>query len=142
MHIRDCTPDDNAWILDCARKAYAGLIDGWHDEGAAAWIDACVRSNSTITMRGDGVVGFADVMAFPWAPRELECDLMHLFGAASDPAGREALSVVAAIQKRSEQMGCARLYISSIFADLTPIGRRLGGRPFRPVYIVEASRVH
>lgn len=141
MNIRDCTIDDIPWILEQARVAYAERVTGWSEDGAANWIDACVRADDVITIRGDGIVGFADVVSFPWAPTDRECDLMHLFGAASDRAGMEALAVVSAIRERAEQMGCRRTYISSIFVDLTPIGRRLGGKPYPPVYVLERSHV-
>jgi hypothetical protein len=141
MNIRDCTLDDVPWVLDRARMAYAGRVEGWHEAGAALWVDACIRSDQIITVRGNGIVGFGEVMAFPWAPTVRECDLLHLFGSASDPAGMESLSVVSAIRDRAEAMGCRRMYISSIFVDLTPVGKRLGGKPFPSVYVLERRDV-
>lgn len=137
MHIRDCTADDVPWILRQARAAYIGLVEQWHDDGATAWVAACVAAPDMITVRGDGVVGFGGLVAYPWAPTVRECDLVHLFGSATDPGGTEALQVVRSVWERAQSLGCRKMYIGSIFADLTVIGRRLGGKPFAPVYVLE-----
>lgn len=90
-------------------------------------------------MRGPGIAGFAEVLAFPWAPDRLECDLMHLFGTASGPM--EPVALTSGIRDRCAAMGCRRFYIGSAFQDISAIGKRLGGRPLPPVYELDLPHV-
>jgi hypothetical protein len=141
MNIRDCTIDDVPWIAAQAKIVFGPLVAGYDESGAFGWIDHCVRCDTTITVRGPGVVAFADVIAFPWAPGILECDLMHLFGASTDAFATEAMAVGRAVRDRAVAMGCRHFYIGSAFRDLTPIGRRLGGSALPPVYRLDLAHV-
>lgn len=139
MEIRDCTSDDVPWLLDEARRVFAPLIDGYEEEGAAAWVAHCVGSDTTITIRGRGIAAFAEIIAFPWAPKRLECDLMHLFGTALDPM--EAIGVTCAVRDRAAAMGCRTLYVGSAFQDISVIGKRMRGQPLPPVYRLDMPHV-
>lgn len=138
MDIRDCTVDDLPWMLRTAKAAYPEEL--WDDERAAHWAYLCVHSPAMITMRGPGVCGFAQVSELAWSPPGVRvCALAHLFGTALDRAGMETMAVVRAIWERAQGLGCHRFYIESIYADLTPIAKRLHGRAFPPTYVVEVQ---
>lgn len=134
--IRPCVLDDLPWILAQARAAYAPLVEGWDDAGAEIWTRACIQSPKTIAMRGEKVVGLGMVLAMPYAPTILFCDLAHLFRTPGK-GGFEVFDVVHAISARSAEMGCKKFFIGSIFADLSPIAQRLGGRPLNRMWVVD-----
>ena len=88
-------------------------------------------------MRGDHVAAFAGVFTNPWAPTVWICDVLHVFGGTGAPM--EAVAVVRAIVEQSRSMGCRQTYIGSAYRDISAIGKRLGGRPLNPVYVVESD---
>jgi hypothetical protein len=134
--IRRCTLDDVPWIVIQARLAYERLVEEYSDAGAEKWAIAVIQSEKMIAMRGDKVVGLGTVLTMPWAPTYKFCDLTHLFRAPGKGVF-EAFDVVKAIYQKCGEMGCRKMFIGSIFADLSPIAERLGGKPLNRMWVVD-----
>jgi len=137
MTIRPATAEDVPWLVETATAAYAGLVEGFEVAGTERWIKACIADPDTVVIRGDATAGFAQVVRCPWSPTRTEMDLIHLFGTQSGALPWEACQVVAALDVARKTLGCARMYVGSIYADLEPIARRLGGRRLGSLYALE-----
>lgn len=136
--IRDVVKEDIPWVLDVARVAYKPLIPDFQEEGARHWLEACLVDPTVIFLRGIRTVAIAAVMRVPWT-KELACDLMQLFAL---PGGRmEPVAIVREVARRARAMGGARMFLGSVFADLTPIARRLGARTLSMSYVLELADV-
>lgn len=135
MTVRPATAEDVPWLVETAVVAYAGLVDGFDAGGAERWVRACIADPDTIVVRGEHTAGFAQVVRPPWAPAGPVADLIHLYGYGSHPW--EAVDVVASLDARRKERGCSVLYVGSIYADLEPIAKRLGGRRVGSLYALE-----
>jgi hypothetical protein len=123
--IRDCTTADLPWLTASADAAYRGLISGFSVLHAEAWLRVCIDNPDIYVLRGETHAAVAHVMAYPWAPGRKCCDLLYLFGTP----GRvmEPMRLVRVIDERRLAAGCQEFFINSIYADLSPLARRLGG---------------
>ena len=137
MTVRPATVEDVPWLVETAATAYAGLVPGFDPAGAERWIRACLADPDTVVLRGEATAGFAQVVRCPWSPTHTEMDLIHLYGQADGALPWEACNVVAALDEVRKERGCARMYVGSIYADLEPIARRLGGRRLGSLYALE-----
>ena len=137
MTVRPAIVEDVPWLVETATTAYAGLVEGFDRNGAERWIRACIADPDTVVMRGDTTAGFAQIVRCPWSPAFIEMDLIHLFGQADGSLPWEACKVVAALNDVRKERGCDKMYVGSIFADLEPIARRLGGRRLGSLYALE-----
>ena len=137
MTVRPATAEDVPWLVETAAKAYGGLVPGFDPAGAERWIRACLADPDTIVMRGEHTAGFVQVVRPPWAPTTTAADLIHLYGQADGSLPWEAVDVVAALDARRKERGCSVMYVGSIYADLEPIARRLGGRRVGSLYALE-----
>ena len=137
--IRPCILDDVPWILTQSRLAHVPLVEEYDEPAVEIWVRACIGSERMITMRGEAVIGVGSMFAFPWAPSTQVCMLSHFFRPPGKGA-HEAFHVIQAIDTESERQGCRKFYIDSMFADLSPFARRLGGRPLNTMWVVEHGR--
>lgn len=135
MEIRDCTEEDVPWLCEIGKRTYEDLVDGYDEKAAAEWAMICVKSPQVIVVRGEGVAAFAVLGSDPWAPQKIYCEIVHLFGRSVSPM--EAFRVVQAIDERRRKAGIDKLYAGSLFADLSPIMRRLGARQLNPYWVIE-----
>ena len=133
--IRDCTLADVPWLAETAEGAYRGLVEGFDRAAAEGWIGQCLADPSMWVVRGETHAGFATFYRFPWAPTESCCDLVHLYGPKRQ--GLEPLRIVEAFDQKRRALGCRRFYIGSIYADLSPIAKRLGGQPTTTMWVIE-----
>lgn len=136
MEIRPCNREDIPWLRDLARETYAPLIPDYDVAGAASWIAGCVLSEEIITLRGENAAVFASVMEFPWT-RQKACEVFHLFSRPRVGTAFDPVRLVEAVHQIARRRGCDRTYLGSVFHDLSPIGKRLGGRPLTTTYVLE-----
>lgn len=137
MTIRRATADDAPWLVETADRAYRGLVEGFDALGTERWIRACIADPDTVVLRGEHTAAFAQVVRCPWSPTVTEMDLIHLFGHSPTALPWEACNLVAELNEVRKARGCARMYVGSIYADLEPIARRLGGRRLGSLYALE-----
>ena len=133
--IREATFDDAPWLVALAQEAYAGLFDGFDAKATDRWVRSCIADFNTFVVRGETHAGFANVYYYPWAPTEKCCDLLHLYGRKG--WSMEPVRIVAALDKKRRAFGCSKFYVGSIYADLAPIAKRLGGRPTTTMWVIE-----
>ena len=122
-------------MLDSARQAYAPWLDEWNEAGARAWLEKCVSDDVTFCVRGEQTAGIAQVLWMPWAPSRPICDLVHLWGLGGE--NWEAVWVVRKLDEMRIAAGCAKFYVGSVYRDLSPIARRLGGRRLSNMWVLE-----
>lgn len=135
MTIRDCTHDDIPWLVETAAAAYDGLIEDFNRETAAVWARVCINSPTTIFLRGETHAICVYTTFLPWAPKHKVADLAYVFG--PNNGSMEALQLFKAVNRMCQELGCDRFIIGSVYADLSPIARRLGGRKLNPLWGVE-----
>ena len=112
-------------------------MDGFDRFGATRWVAACIADPDTVVIRGEHTAGFAQIVRMPWAPLHPSMDLIHLYGQRNGGPPWEACQVVAALNEVRQARGCGKMYVGSIYADLEPIARRLGGRRLGSLYVLE-----
>jgi hypothetical protein len=138
MSVQECTAFDIPWLVETAGKSYAEWMDEWDEEGAIRWVAQCIADPDMLCVKADHTVGFAQIISMPWAPTKLVCDLLHLWS-DGDPerSPHEAMEVVGELDLMRRARGCSRFYIGSIYRDLSPIAKRLGGRALNTTWVVE-----
>ena len=137
MTVRPATADDVPWLVETAAAAYAKMVPGFDRDGAERWIRACLADPDTIVVRGEHTAGFVQIVRPPWAPTTTVADLIHIYGQADGSLPWEAVDVVSALDAARKERGCTAMYVGSIYADLEPIARRLGGRRLGSLYMLE-----
>ena len=134
--IRRATLDDLEWAVDLAWVSHSPRLVKLDRDALSRWLAGLLQAPHILALRGERSMAIAAFTREPWNGTVVNCELMHLFG---DRSGWEPVRLGREIDRIRRAQGCARFYITSTGADLTPLARRLGAVPAGSLHVLEAA---